>query len=203
MKLYYSHNLNPRVAVAVARYLGSPVDYVRASPRHPANTEAFRTINPNALVPVLVEDEHRLWETDAIACRLSEISGTDFWRTGGEMAEMVMWISWSAYHLTRAADPLYFYKIVFPTFSDKTPDPTVLDEALRDFRVHAATLDHYLADRTWLLGDRISYADFRVATPLPFADGAGLPLSEFPNIKRWNDQLLEIDAWRDPFNGLA
>ena len=37
MKLYYSTNLNPRVAVAVARHLQSPVKYVLASPRHPGH----------------------------------------------------------------------------------------------------------------------------------------------------------------------
>ena len=82
MKLYYSQNLNPRVAVAVARHLRSPVEFVRASPRHPAHEAAFRQINPNGLAPVLVEDGRTLWETDAIACRLSALAGSDFWRTG-------------------------------------------------------------------------------------------------------------------------
>jgi len=203
VKLYYSHNLNPRVAVAVAKYLDAPVEFVRASPRDPANTEAFRAINPNALVPVLVDGDDRLWETDAIACRLSALSGTDFWRTGAEQPEMVKWISWSAYHLTRAADPLYFWRVVIPTFSDAKPDPREMEKALGNFREHAATLDGLLANRTWLLGDRISYADFRVATPLPFADGAGLPVAEFPHVKRWHDRLWDIEAWRDPFKGLA
>jgi glutathione S-transferase len=203
VKLYYSRNLNPRVAVAVARYLNAPVDYVSASPRNPANTEAFRAINPNALVPVLIDGETKLWETDAIACKLSAIVGSDFWRTNDEMPEMIKWISWSAYHLTLAASPLYFFRIVVPQFSDEKPDPVLMANALRDFREHAATLDAALAERTWLLGDRISYADFRVATPLPFADGAGLPLSEFPNVKRWHDHLLEIPAWRAPFEELA
>ena len=52
------------------------------------------------------------------------------------------------------------------------------------------------------MGDRISYADFRVATPLPFAEGAGLPLPEFPNISLWHQRLWAINAWRDPFYGL-
>lgn len=202
MKLYYSKNLNPRVAVAVARYLDSPVEYVRASPRHPDHVEAFRAINPNALVPVLVDGERRLWETDAIACRLSEISGTDFWRTGEQLAEMIMWVSWGAHHLNRAADPLYFYRVVAPTFSDVKPDPAVLEEALSDFRSHAAVLDAELDGRTWLVGDRLSYADFRVASALPFADGAGLPVAEFSNVRRWHDRLWELDAWRAPFDGL-
>jgi glutathione S-transferase len=202
MKLFYSHNLNPRVAVAVARYLESPVEYVRVSPRRPDQIEAFRAINPNALVPVLSDGAGTLWETDAIACRLSEIAGSDFWRTDDSLPEMIKWVSWSAYHLTRAADPLYFFRIVAPTFSAAAPNPAIMEQALRDFRTHAAILESHLQGRKWIMGDRISYADFRVATPLPFAEGAGLPLSEFPNISLWHQRLSAIEAWRDPFHGL-
>jgi glutathione S-transferase len=203
MKLYYSKNLNPRVAVAVARYLKSPVEYIRASPRHPQQEPAFRAINPNTLVPVLVEESSSLWETDAIACRLSSIAGSDFWRRGEQQPDMIRWISWSAHHLTKAAGVLYFENLVRPTFSDQAADPAMLDEALQDFRRFSRVLDRYLENRRWLLGEAISYADFRVATPLPFASGAGLPLAEFPNVHRWHAQLCEIDAWRAPFDGLA
>ena len=65
-----------------------------------------------------------------------------------------------------------------------------------------AVLDQMLTGRDWLVGDRLSYADFRVASALPFAAAAGLPLAEFPQVQRWHDQLLVIDAWRDPFAGL-
>ena len=74
MKLYYSKNSNPRLAVAVARYLNSPVTFVAASPQDPAHKEAFKALNPNALVPVLEENGKTLWEADAIACRLSAIA---------------------------------------------------------------------------------------------------------------------------------
>jgi glutathione S-transferase len=202
MKLYYSKNLNPRVAVAVARYLKSPLEYILASPRHPNNVETFRPLNPNALVPILVEGQRALWETDAIACRLSAISNTDFWRTDQTAPEMIKWISWSAYHLNRAAGELYFDKIVRPTIPVPATAPPILEAAMRDFRTHAATLDRELEGRTWLVGDQVSYADFRVATSLPFAEGAGLPLAEFPNVNHWHNRLLAIDAWRTPFEGL-
>ena len=202
MKLYYSRNLNPRVAVAVARHLGSPVEYVRASPRHPDHEEAFRPINPNTLVPVLVEGERRLWEADAIACRLSAIAGSDFWRSGDQAVEMIKWISWATHHLNSAASVLYFDRLIRPSFSDQGAPQAVLDEALSDFRRYGAILNTELEGRNWLVGDHISYADFRVATALPFAEGAGLPVAEFPNVKRWHDQLWALDAWRDPFEGL-
>ncbi len=202
MKLYYSTNLNPRVAVAAARYLESPVEFIRAMPRHPDHQEAFRSINPNTLVPVLVEGARRLWETDAIVCRLSALAGSDFWRTGDEQPDMIMWISWGTHHLTKAADPIYFDRVVLPTFTDERLNPRLIEKSMRDFREHANVLDALLKDRQWLVGERLSYADFRVATSLPFADAAGLPLAEFPNISRWHDQLLTINAWRDPFEGL-
>src|SRR5579863_7370887 len=104
MRLYYSTNLNPRVAVAVARHLKSPVEFIRANPRDPSFEDAFRSINPNALVPVLVEGGKSLWETDAIACRLSQIAGSDFWPVGDSLPETVRWLSWSKHHLTAAGD---------------------------------------------------------------------------------------------------
>lgn len=203
MKLYYSTNLNPRVAVAAARYLKSPVEFIKATPRHPNHQEAFRSINPNTLVPVLIEGERRLWETDAIVCRLSALAGSDFWRIGDEQPDMIMWISWGTHHLTKAADPIYFDRVVLPTFTDERLNPRLIEKSMRDFREHANVLDALLKDRQWLVGERLSYADFRVATSLPFADAAGLPLAEFPNISRWHNQLLTLDAWRDPFESLT
>jgi glutathione S-transferase len=61
-------------------------------------------------------------------------------------------------------------------------------------------LDDILADRVWLVGP--ADADFRVATALPFAEQARLPADGFSNIRRWHDRLMEIDAWRVPFEGL-
>ncbi|MCU0789960.1 MAG: glutathione S-transferase family protein, partial [Nitratireductor sp.] len=80
---------------------------------------------------------------------------------------------------------------------------TSLAEGLRRFRENATLLDGHLAGSEWLLGDVPSYADFRMATFLPYNDFAGLPLDEFPALSRWNGRLEAIDAWRDPFAGLS
>ncbi len=202
MKLYYSKNSNPRLAVAVARYLNSPVEFVAASPQHPTHKEAFKALNPNALVPVLEENGKTLWEADAIACRLSAIAKSDFWRVGEAQPEMIRWISWATHHLNRAADPLYFFRVVWPTFMSEAPPQAELDKGLKNFIQHAAILDQYLATRQWLVDERVSYADFRAATFLPFAEKAQIPLSDFPNMLRWHNQLLDLPAWRAPFDGL-
>ena len=202
MKLYYSRNLNPRVAVAVARHLNSPIEYIPAAPRNPAKENAFRPINPNTLVPVLVENGKSLWETDAIACRLSQISGTGFFADGDLLPETLRWISWGTHHFTRAADAFYFENLIAPRYMGRGPNAQVLEDATREFHRFAPVLEEFLSGRTFLVDDRLTYADFRVASGLPFAEAAKIPVGDYKNILAWHDRLNTFEAWRDPFAGL-
>lgn len=203
MKLYYSPNLNPRVCVAAARYLDAPVEYVFGYAMSKDDKAAFGTLTPMGRYPVLVEEgQPPLWESDAIVCRLSALTGSDFWRTGDAQPDMIRWISWATHHLNRAADVPYFGRVVLPQFSDDRLPEAEIEQALADWRQFLPMLDAHLEGRTWVLGDRISYADFRCATALPFAGPAGLPLDMAPNVQRWNAQLEEIAVWRAPFDGI-
>jgi glutathione S-transferase len=202
MKLYYSRNLNPRVAVAVARTLEAPVEYVRASPRDPKQEDEFRRINPNTLVPVLVEDGRTLWETDAIACRLAMLTQPDFWPSGDDAPELQMWLSWGANHFTRTAAVFYWEYFIKPKIGAGDADRGAIAAATDDFHRFAAVLEDALSTRTWLIANRLSYADFRVATALPFATASRMPVQKYKRILRWHDRLCEIPAWSDPFAGL-
>jgi glutathione S-transferase len=203
MKLYYSRNLNPRVAVAVARYLKSPIDFIPADPRNPREEEAFRSINPNTLVPVLVEGSIRIWETDAIACRLSQLANSDFWPDGDDLPELIKWLSWSSHHFSLAGSAYYFENLIKPKYLNQRADQKILADAGENFHRFASVLDETMASRAWIMCDRLTYADFRVATVLPFAEAASLPLKGYRNIRKWHDRLNLVDAWRAPFEGLS
>lgn len=202
MKLYYSHNSNPRLAVAVARHVKAPVEFVRAAPFAPDQIEFFRTLNPNTRVPVLVENGLPLWETDAIACRLCQVTGADFWPTPEHLPELLRWLSWAHQHFNPPASALYFEHVVKPTFTTHREEQSVMDRHVDEFRKFAEVLNGWLKDRRWLIDDRLSYADFRVALVFPYADRVGLPLADYPEVQRLADQLNALDAWRDPFRGL-
>ena len=201
-RLYYTHNINPRVAVATARYLKAPVEYLRIAPKG-ADEEMIRPFNPNTLAPVLVEDDGTsLWETDAITLRLAKLTGSDFWQLD-RLDEMLQWVSWSAHHFTRAGGTYTFENVTMANVPGWTRNVAALAEAEADFHQLGPILDQVLSGRDWLVGGKLSYADFRVATALPFAEAASIPLNEYGNIRRWHDRLLEIDAWREPFAGIA
>jgi glutathione S-transferase len=202
MKLYFSRNLNPRVAVAVARHLEAPVEYVFAAPLDLSQQERFRALNPNLRLPILVEGEQSLWETDAIACRLSQLMGSEFWRTGPAQPEMIRWLSWASRNFVPACDKVHFERVTKQRYGLGPTRNEVVAEGLSEFAVAATLLDEVLSGRDWLVGSDVSYADFRMASVLPFTELAGLPLAEYPRVAAWYARLWQLDAWRDPFAGL-
>jgi glutathione S-transferase len=202
MKLFFSRNPNPRLAVAVARYLDAKVEFEFAAPFAPGQAERFRPLNPNLSIPILVSSGRSLWEADAIACQLSRDAHSDFWRTDDDEPDMIRWLSWGKENFTRACDIVHFERGTKQRYGLGPIDHAKVDEGLRRFHTAAAILESELAQRTWLTGERISYADFRMATFLPFNDVARLPLDGYAAVSRWYRQLEDIDAWRDPFRML-
>lgn len=202
MKLFYSRNPNPRLALAVARHLAADVELEWASPFAPGQAERFRPLNPNLSIPILVDGEKSLWEADAIACRLSRDAGSDFWRGGDDEPDMIRWISWGKENFVRACDIVHFERGTKQRYALGPIDDVQVKNGLRRFNAAAAILETELSERRWLLGSTVSYADFRMATFLPFNDVAGLPLDGYRSVSHWYRQLEDIDAWRDPFEGL-
>lgn len=200
--LYFSRNPNPRLAVAVARYLGSDVTFEWAAPFDPAQSEKFRALNPSRSIPILLENGHSLWEADAIACRLSMRAGSDFWRMGEAMPDMIRWLSWGKVNFMAACDMVHFELGTKQRYGLGPVDTTALAEGRRRFAISAAQLDAHLERREFLLECGLSYADFRMACFLPFNDVAELPIEAYPALLAWYERLFAIPAWRAPFEGL-
>jgi glutathione S-transferase len=202
--LYFSRNPNPRLAVAAARHLNAPVVYEFAAPLAPGQSDKFRPLNPSLRVPILAEaDGSSLFEADAIACRLSQLVGSDFWRTGAELPDMIRWVSWSRDNFMAACDMVHFERGTKPRYRLGALDESLVARGTARFHETAAILDAHLARQDWLLASGLSYADFRMAVFLPFNDVARLPLADHPAVKAWHERLMALPAWADPFEGLS
>lgn len=201
MKLYYFETLNPRKACAVARYLETPVEYVRVDLGKGENrTPEFLALNPNGKVPVLDTGKGTIWESNAIICHLARAAGSDLWPDdAGRQVEIVRWLGWNAEHFSRHAGSLYFEHVIKPHFGIGAPDPALVEEASGFVGRFGQVLNDHLAGRRWLVGDGLTVADFAVAIALPYAKEARIPVEGFPEILRWHAQLEALPAWREPF----
>ena len=200
MKLYYAETTNPRKACVVAKYLGSPVEFVHVDLRKGENrTPEFLALNPNGKVPVLEIGGGSLWEANAIMCYLARIAGSDLWPNDDRQIEVMRWLSWDSQHFTRHAGSLYFQHIIKPAFGMGGPDPAVVEEATGFVKRFAAVLNNHLSGRDYLVGDGLTVADFAVAITLPYAERARIPLAGFTEIERWHGRLSKLPAWLEPF----
>jgi glutathione S-transferase len=203
MRLYFSRNYNPRLAVAVARHLASPVAFEFAEPFKPGQAARFLAIDPNQSIPILqMDDGTTLWEADAIACHLSQGVGSDFWRQGRAQPDMIRWISWGYWNFVRACDAVHFERVTKQRYGMGPIDEAKVTDSLAEFGRSAAVLGRVLAGQEWVLQGGLSYADFRLACVLPYAGEAGLPLADHPELQAWHGRLMALQAWADPFSGL-
>lgn len=204
MKLYYAETLSPRKACAVAKLLGSPVDYVEIDfVLGDHRTPEFAALNPNKKVPVLVDGDTVMTEANAIMCYLADKAGSDLWPKDERQIEIIRWLGWDADHFTRYTAPLYFEYVIKPHYNMGPPDAEVVAKSLKSFRTFAKVLDDHLQGRDYVVGDSLTVADFAIAVTLAWAEESQIPLGDFPEIKRWNEGLHRLDAWRDPWPAKA
>lgn len=200
MKLYYSNTLSPHKACAVARHLNSPAEFVYVDLGQGEHlTPDYLAMNPNGKVPTLVDGDRTVWEASAIMCHLAAKAGSELWPRDERQIEIIRWFSWDSDHFSRYSGALYFEHIIKARFGLGDPDEAAIEAALKDFRRYATVLNDHLSGRRFLVGDGLTVADFAVAVTLPYADRAGIPIAEFPDVRRWHDRLNELPAWREPF----
>jgi glutathione S-transferase len=200
MKLYYSDVLMPRKVCAVAQYLKAPVEFVYLHlNKGEHKTPDYLKLNPNGKVPTLVDGDRVVWEADAVLYALAQKMKSDLAPADERAVEVQRWLSWNAYEFNSGGSTLYFEYIIKARFNIGAPDAGEVERATQTFRRFGAVLNDHLKGRKWLVGDKLSIADFSVAVTLPYAEKAHIPLNEFPEIRRWHDQLNELDAWRNPF----
>ena len=201
MKLYYFETINPRKACAVAKYLESPVEFVRIDlAKGVHKTPAFLAVNPNGKVPAFEDGETKIWEANAIMCHLASIAKSDLWPTDpAKQIDVLRWLSWNSEHFTRHAGNLYFQYVIKPKFNIGAPDDKAAEESIGFAKQFIKVLDDHLAGRTFLLGDHLTVADFAVSVTLPYAETIRLPLEGFKHVARWREQLEDLPAWRDPY----
>ena len=156
---------------------------------------AFRALNPNALVPVLVDDDFVLWESNSI-CRYlaARERRTDLLpQQPRERARVEQWMDWQATELNGT------WGYAFKALSRRTPgydDPARIAESARAWNAAMALLDAQLA-RT---GAHVAGGDFTLAdvvlglsahrwkrTPI---DHAALPA-----VEAWYGRLRERPAF--------
>ena len=202
MKIYWIKAQAPQRVLALAKHLGVKAEFVEIDVKAGGlKAPDYAALNPNKKAPTLVDGDLVLWESSAIMAYLCSKTGSDMWPAHNptEQVEVLRWLSWSDCHWSPAVAPFYFEHIVKATFGIGAPDSASLKTCVPDFVRFAKVLDGHLAGRTFVACDRLTIADFHLASMAAYWRQSEMPLEAFPEIVRWIDVLMRIPAWADPW----
>ncbi|MEB3267740.1 MAG: glutathione S-transferase family protein [Leptolyngbya sp.] len=199
MKLYYfPASPNTRKVHAVALHLGLELDLVWVNLLEgEQHTPALRQLNPTGRTPILQDGEFVLWESTAIMQYLASQHPNDLWPADARSrADIVRWQSWQLAHWYSACQPLQFERVVKQVLQLGAPDPAIVAQATERFHREAQVLNQHLADHPYLVGDRLTLADFSVASDLTYAVPGQFPLADYGHIRAWYDRIDALPAWQ-------
>lgn len=188
IRFYYSLAPNPmKVALfleeAALPYEAVPVDTRKGEQFAPD----FTALNPNNKVPVIVDGDATVFDSNAILLYLAEKTGKflppDTSRARGELLSWLMFVA-------TGIGPYSGQAVHFTHFAPEPKDYALTRYAYEAKR-HYGILDARLAEHRYMLGDTYGIVDMAVwgwARMVPFIMGEGA-WDRLPNLKRLFDEI--------------
>jgi glutathione S-transferase len=168
------------------------VDFFNGATRTPA----FRAINAMGEVPVLEHAGMTLSQSGVILDYLSGTLGRYGANDDDERREILRWLLWDNHKLTSPIATLRFMLNFVP--KDKV-DPAVTAYLRSRMTLALKTLDAHLADRLFVVADRLTIADFSPIGYLYFATEFGVDWKDFPAIGAWTERIAAMPGWKHPY----
>ncbi len=187
IKFYFSGAPNPmKVALfleeAGMAYEPIPID-TRKGDQHAVE---FKAINPNSKVPVIVDDDATVFDSNAILLYLADKTG-EFLPPASERGQMLSWLMFVA----TGVGPFSGQSV---HFNHHAPEKVAygIDRYTFEVKRHYGVLNNHLAGKQYLVGDTYSIVDMDVwgwARMAPFVTADDNVWSGLPNLKRLVDEI--------------
>ena len=201
MKLYgFPASPNTWKVRALASYLKMPLEFEFVDLTKGAQYEpAYLALNPSGRTPTLVDGDFTLWELNAILQYIAGKAPTPLWPNDARSrAEITAWQCWELAHWgAQACGPLTFENLVKKFVHLGAPDQAAVAKATEAFNREAKVLDGHLAKHKYLAGNALTIADFTVAAPLFHAQGAGMPVAPYANVRGWFERVSALPCWSE------
>jgi glutathione S-transferase len=199
MKLYtFPASPNARKVAIVAAHLGMPLEAVIVDlAKKETHTPEFLALNPNGKIPVLVDGDFVLWESNAIIQYIAGKKPNSLWPDDARArADITRWQCWQLAQWMEGVFALTRENLLKPMLMKMEPDAEQVKRGEEAFRRDAAVLDAHLARHPYLVNDALTLADIAVGTYLMYAVPAKMPIGSYKNIQAWFARIEALPAWQ-------
>lgn len=188
IKFYFHPSPNPLKIALYLEETGEPYDLIPVDTRKgEQHSDAFKAINPNAKTPAMLDDDVRVFDSNAMLLYLAEKIGkfvpVD---TPKNKAEMYSWLMFVA----TGIGPYCGQAVHFKHFAPKPNDYAVNRYDFEAWR-HWHLINDHLANQPYMMGNEYTIVDMSVwgwARVAPFVLGADA-WEKLPHVKRLLDEI--------------
>jgi glutathione S-transferase len=190
---------NVQIVVWALTELGLPYERIDAGGKFGrTDTEEYRRMNPNRLVPVLQDGDLALWESAAIVRYLGAKYGNEqFWPSDpARRAPLDMWAEW----IKTTFGPALLTGLFWPLIGvpAEKRDPAAFAAAEQRMKGLAALLDERLAmSGPYLGGEDICFADILVGTLLYRYFTLEFERADTPHLRAYYERLTTRRAYAE------
>ncbi len=151
----------------------------------------FLALNPRGQIPVLVDGDKVIWDSQAILVYLARRYGSEDWLPldPEPLARVMQWLAVAEnellFGLARARAV-----VLFGRPWDYEQSKTLGEAGLK-------VLDDHLGDRDWLAADRPTIADIACYPYVALAPEGKISLAPYPTISPWIRRVQQLDGYVD------
>jgi glutathione S-transferase len=156
----------------------------------------FLQLNPNGKIPVLVDGDLVLTESNAILQYVANKFQSPLWpQSQVAQAQTLKWLFWQASTWSNVTSPFAQRRIVLPHWGI-TSRGQIDSELLARFHKVMNLFNRALEGRTAIVGETLTIADLSLASSLIFFEEAQIPLENYCHIQNWLNHLGETSWWK-------
>lgn len=194
MQLYWLGSTNAQKPRLALELLGLPYTLTKVDLFNgEQHGEAFKKINPASQVPVLVDGDLTIAESNAIISYLGEKTGT-LWPTDLRgRTQALQWLFFEAAQLASPANGWWFSERLGPKVGMPT-NPAALALCKERIVRPMQTLNAHLATRQYMLGE-LSLVDAAFAPILAGLAATTFDWTDVPHAKAYVARMMERPAW--------
>lgn len=187
-------SINVRKVIWALQELGMPFERKDAGAAFGVvHTDEYAQLNPNRLVPLMVQGERTLWESNVIVRYLcasqQRLCPTDPWLR----ADAERWMDWQQTTFSPAGRDAFIQLFRKP---EGVPNMDKVNASVKLTLPLLDLLDHHLSQRPFLAGDEFGMADIPMGCEVHRWKGLPIAHSPRPHLDRWYAAVSQRPATR-------
>lgn len=152
-------------------------------------TPEYLKLNPTGKIPVLIDGDFAMWESNAIIKYLARRQKSSLYPEDIKKQALVdQWMDFGSLHVTSAMSRLTYNMLIAPRRGE-TPDARSMEDGCKFLNRYLPIVDAQLGKNKNLAAQELSLADFNMLSALDPAEVCEVDLSAYPNLTKWRAEL--------------